>query len=68
MLPFAEIYGEWNDYHQSYKWQKLTTAARYVGYEWPAVSHRAIEDCKATRAVWQQFLIASAAIPKAHEI
>ena len=57
MLPFAEVYGEWNDYRQNYKWQKLTTAARYVGYEWSAAAHRAIEDCKATRAVWR-FLVA----------
>ena len=57
MLPFAEIYSEWNYYRQSYKWQKLTTAAGYVGYEWPAAAHRAIEDCKATRAVWR-YLVA----------
>ena len=53
MLPFAEVYGEWNDYRQNYKWQKLTTAASYVGYQWPASAHRAIEDCRATRAVWR---------------
>ena len=42
MLPFAEVYGEWNDFCQNYKWQKLTTAASYVGYKWPASAHRAI--------------------------
>ena len=53
MLPFAEVYGEWNDYRQNYKWQNLMTAASYVGYQWSASAHRAIEDCRATRAVWR---------------
>lgn len=26
MLPFSELYGDWNDYKKSYRWQKLTTA------------------------------------------
>jgi len=28
---FAQYYGDWNDYYQSYRWQKLTTAANYFG-------------------------------------
>lgn len=31
MLDFARQYGEWNDYFGDYKWQKLTTAARWQG-------------------------------------
>ena len=33
MKMFAPIYGEWNDQRGSYKWQKLTTAADYYGYD-----------------------------------
>ncbi len=39
MRAFAEVYGEWNDYFGEYKWQKLTTAAAYYGYDW--------KDCRA---------------------
>ncbi|MEE1061059.1 MAG: exonuclease domain-containing protein, partial [Ruminococcus sp.] len=28
---FAKIYGEWSEYYQSYKFQKLTTCASYYG-------------------------------------
>jgi DNA polymerase III subunit epsilon len=31
MEAFAEVYGEWNSYHQNYRWQTLSTAARYYG-------------------------------------
>lgn len=31
MQAFAKFYGDWNDYHQSYTWQKLTTAAQHFG-------------------------------------
>lgn len=33
MIPFAEVCGEWNDYYQDYKWQKLVTCAGYYGYD-----------------------------------
>lgn len=46
MLLFAQIYGEWNEYHGNYRWQKLTTCANYYGYEFQA--HDALEDIKAT--------------------
>ncbi len=46
MFEFAEIYGEWNDYYESYKWQSLTTMAGYYGYEFKA--HDSLEDVKAT--------------------
>ena len=46
MLLFAPIYGEWNEYHGNYRWQKLTTCANYYGYEFQA--HDALEDIKAT--------------------
>lgn len=28
ILLYARFYGDWNDHHQSYSWQKLETAAR----------------------------------------
>lgn len=37
MLPYARYVGEWNDYRQDYRWQKL-----------PAGDHSALGDCRAT--------------------
>lgn len=33
MQKFAQFYGDWNDYHGSYTWKKLTFAARHFGIE-----------------------------------
>lgn len=52
MLDFAEVYGEWNDYFQGYKWQKLSTCAKYYGYEFSA--HDSLEDVKATLFAYQR--------------
>lgn len=50
MEAFAEIYGDWNDYRQSYRWQKLETACRY--YKVKATdAHSALGDCLATLEV-----------------
>ncbi len=46
MLEFAPIYGEWSQYHEDYKWQKLITCARYFNYEFKA--HDSLEDVRAT--------------------
>lgn len=46
MVIFAEIYGEWNEYHGNYKWQSLSKCAKYYGYEFKA--HDSLEDVKAT--------------------
>lgn len=51
MLEFAEIYGEWSAYFEDYKWQKLTTCARYYRYDWSAygdTAHDSLADCRAT--------------------
>ena len=48
MQDFAPIYGAWNDYHQSYTWQKLTTCAAYYHYEWTDAAHGALADTLAT--------------------
>ena len=47
MKPFAKIYGEWSNYFDDYKWQKLKTCARYYGYRsqnW----HDSLADARAT--------------------
>lgn len=52
---FAPIYGEWNDYFEDYKWQKLSTAARYYNYDWGATTaHNSLGDCYATLYVYNQ--------------
>ena len=59
MLMFAEVYGDWSEYHMSYRWQKLSTAARYYGYDFKA--HDALEDVQATRFVFEKMLRAGVA-------
>ncbi len=54
MLMFAPVYGEWSDWFQSYKYQKLATAASYYGYDFKA--HDALEDVKATRYVFEKMI------------
>ncbi|MBD5585524.1 MAG: 3'-5' exonuclease [Clostridia bacterium] len=54
MLMFAPVYGEWTDYFQDYRWQKLETAASYYNYEFKA--HDALEDVKATRFVFEKMI------------
>lgn len=51
MEEFAEIYGELRD-DGSYKWQRLTTAAAYYGYQWPINAHNSLGDCLATLHVY----------------
>lgn len=51
MIEFSEVYGEWNDYFQNFKWQKLGTAANYYGYKFKA--HDSLEDVKATLYVYK---------------
>ena len=46
MKIFARIYGEYDRYHDSYKWQSLSKCAKYYGYEFKA--HDSLEDVKAT--------------------
>lgn len=47
MHEFAPIYGEWNDFFESYKWQKLITAA-YYGYDGGVDAHDALADTRMT--------------------
>lgn len=50
MEAFSPIYGEWNDYHHNYKWQKLTTAARFYNVN-VENAHAALGDCLMTLGV-----------------
>lgn len=53
MQDFAAHYGDWNDYHGSFRWQRLTVAAEYVGHTWEGPAHRAAADAQACRSVWR---------------
>ena len=59
MIDFARQYGEWDSYHEDYKWQKLVTAARYYGYEFKA--HDSMNDVFATLFVHNQMRLRTAA-------
>ncbi len=49
MLKFAPIYGAWDDYHQSYTWQKLIVCAEYYDYHGDDNNfHDSLEDVRAT--------------------
>lgn len=57
MLDFAPIYGEYSEWFESYKWQKLVTCAAYYGYTWPdGAAHDSLADCKATLFCYQKML------------
>lgn len=53
MEAFAEVYGDWNDYRKSYRWQKLVTAANYYGLPTDN-AHSALGDCLMTLAICQR--------------
>lgn len=48
MLEFAPIYGEWSDYYNDYRWQKLKVCADYYGYHGNGIFHDGLEDTRAT--------------------
>jgi len=50
MEGFAEIYGDYNPMRRSYRWQKLSTAARYYGIS-VVDEHSALGDCLTTLAI-----------------
>lgn len=55
MEAFAEFYGDWNDYHGSYRWQRLTVAARHCRVT-VADAHDAHGDCLMTLGVVRHML------------
>ena len=50
MEAYAEFYGDWNDYFGSYRYQKLTDAARRFGVTTQG-AHSALADCRMTLRV-----------------
>lgn len=50
MEYYAEYYGQWNDWHKSYTWQRLSNAASQQGLE-VKDAHRALGDCLMTLGV-----------------
>ena len=59
MLIFAEIYGQWDEYHGNYKWQNLSKCARYYGFDFKA--HNSLDDVKATLFCYEK--MTGAAVP-----
>lgn len=55
MIPFAEVYGEYNDYYGDYKWQKLITCAHYYGYTGDGW-HDSLADVRATLYCYRKML------------
>lgn len=49
MLLYAEHYGAWDEYRQSFRWQSLENAARQCRLPTPANAHRARSDAELTR-------------------
>ncbi len=49
MNLYAQFYGAFNEYHGSYRWQRLSTALEQCGLELPEDIHRALPDAEMTR-------------------
>lgn len=47
---YSHFFGAWNDYHESYTWQKLAYAAQDMGVE-VVGAHRSLADCMTTLGV-----------------
>lgn len=59
MYDFAKIYGEWNDYYESYTWQKLVTCAEYYNFDWNSTgthAHDSLGDCFATLYCYKEMM------------
>ena len=51
MLEFAREYGDWDDYHNGWRWHKLVDAAEFIGYKWTGRAHGSLADALACLAV-----------------
>lgn len=51
MLWYAEYYGDWNDYRESYRWIRLSSAAAIEGVEIEGKAHRALADVRTTLGI-----------------
>lgn len=52
MMAYAEHYGDWNGYHQSYRWQRLSAACQQQRLK-VVDAHSALGDCRMTLALLQ---------------
>jgi DNA polymerase III epsilon subunit-like protein len=55
MYWYADLWGEWDDYHGNNRWQRLTTAIRQQGLS-VADAHHALGDCKMTLALIRKLI------------
>jgi DNA polymerase-3 subunit epsilon len=51
MKLYAQFYGDWNDWHKSYRWQSQANAAKQLGIEIPPDLHRAAADANLCRLI-----------------
>jgi len=52
MIPYADHFGDWDDWFMSNRWQKLDRAIIDIHYKPEGPSHRAGPDALKCRAVW----------------
>jgi DNA polymerase III subunit epsilon len=50
MLEYARFYGEWNEYRSSFRWKKLTEAAKHLSLSTEG-AHDALSDVRMTHQV-----------------
>ena len=51
MALYAQFYGQYNEYHGSYTWQKLVNAVSQCDLQMEGPAHRALADTRASLAV-----------------
>lgn len=51
MTLYARFWGEYDAYHDNYRWQRLETAARQCGLAFTGPAHRALADAQMARLV-----------------
>lgn len=54
MQQYARFYGEWNDYHESFRWQRLGSACAELGIHVVGPAHSALGDALRTLALIQK--------------
>lgn len=56
LVPYAALYGEWNDYHGSHRYQRLSAAVSQLGLEIDCELHRAAGDAMVLRALFRKLV------------
>jgi len=48
MRKFAPVFGDWNEYFETFNWKKLSICTKYYGYDWgEEKAHNSLSDAKA---------------------